>query len=238
MANQFHPDLLNRLVAPRISEFVAAVIPDLRSSHPEAEHWMGNHFVNNLFRGAFIGDTRQFVVNLLFRAQAQFAQYHQARDATVEYLSKSGLHSPALKLYFRAIVQWETCLLSYEVFVDVLVKMGNPKIFQQKDGSREQRAYDIANTIKHWASSIDSKRNDDATIPMWLSNEGLHTRTLSLTFDELAAITNDIAKIANDIQDARTFALIASQPGIQVVADDATEVVCDMETLDKWLANK
>ncbi len=199
---------------------------------------MGNHFLNNLFRGSFVGDGRQFAINLLFRAQAHFAQYHQARDTTLEYLSKSGLHSPALKSYFRAIVQWETCFLSYQVFVDILVKMDGPNIFQQKDGSAEQRAYDIANAIKHWAGLIDSKRHDNETLPMWLSNDGFHTRKLSLTYEELSALTNDIAKIANAIQDPQS--LVASSATVQAAAvpNDVSDVIQDMKALDQWLDKK
>jgi hypothetical protein len=204
---QYNPTLLNRFLAPGIAEFSSADIPDLRVSHPEAEHWMSNHFLNNIYRDAFIGKTRQFVVNLLCRAQAQFTQYDHARDTTLEYLSRSSVHSPVPRLYFAAIVQWETCFLSYQMFVDVLVKMGGRKrMFQPNDGSEEQRAYDVANAIKHWAGVISgNQHHDDDTIPLWLTNDGFQTKALSLTYSELGAITNEVAKTANELQDVRAF---------------------------------
>ena len=235
MTTQFHPNFLNRFVAPGISEFNAADIPDIRSAHPEAEHWMDNHFLNNLFRGSIVGDHRQFAVNLLFRAQAHFAQYHQARDATLEYLLKSSLHSPALNLYFRAVVHWETCLLSYQVFVDLLNKMGGPKIFQKEDGSAESRAYHIANAIKHAFGPFNSEGHDNETLPMWLSNTGLHIRKLALTYQELAALTNDIARLANEIQDPRSFAASSETAQVAAVPKDVSDVIQDMKTLDRWL---
>ena len=233
MTTHFHPNFLNRFVAPGISEFNAADIPDIRSAHPEAERWMGNHFLNNLFRGSFVGDHRQFAVNLLFRAQAHFAQYHQARGATLEYLSKSSLHSPALNSYFRAVVHWETCLLSYQVFVDLLVKMDGTNVFQRKDGSAEQRAYDIANAIKHWAGLIDSKFHDNETLAMWLSNDGVHTRKLSLTYEELSELTNDIAKLANDIQDPQSFVASSETAQVAAVRKEVSDVIQDMKTLNQ-----
>jgi hypothetical protein len=168
---------------------------------------MSNHFLNNIGGDAFLGKTRQFVVNILIRAQAQFTQYHQARDTTLEYLSRSGVHSPVPRLYFAAIVQWESCFLSYEIFVDLLVKMRGRLILQPEDGSEEQRAYGIANKIKHWAADISGdKCRDHHTIPLWLTNDGFKTRKLSLTYSELSAITNEVANLANELQDVRTFA--------------------------------
>lgn len=209
MAVQYNKELLNRFVAPEIAGFNRVNIPDLRPSHPEAEHWMANHFLNNILRGAFTGNNRQFAVNLLVRAQSQFAQYHQARDATVEYLERTGVGSPALRLYFAAVVQWESCFLNYQIFVDLRVKMGGTKVFQLNDGSKEQRAYDISNAVKHWAGMIATEQHkDDDTIPLWLTNDGFKTRTLSLAYDEFSAITNDIADIADQMQDVRTFMAI------------------------------
>ena len=203
---QYNPVLLNRFLAPGIAEFSVADIPDLRATNPEAEHWMSNHFLNNIFRDTFTGRTRQYVINLLCRAQAQFSQYHQARDTTLHYLAQSGLHSPVPKLYFTAIVQWEMCILNYQIFVDVFRKMTRTNIFQQNDGSEEQRAYEMGNAIKHWGSSIKAgHHHDDDTLPMWLINSGFRTRSLSLTYSELGAITSEVAKTANELQDIRSF---------------------------------
>lgn len=198
---QFNPVLLNRNVAPGIAEFHAAAIPDLRLSFPEAEHWLSNHFLNTLLGPNYKGQFRQYAINLLSRAQAQFALYHQAREATNVYLEQSTLHNPAVQRYYAAIVLWESCFLNCQIFIDLFTKATEQKAFATGDGSEDQRAYDIANTIKHWGGVIhDSKHSDDQTIPMWLSNTGFHTHTQALTFSEFAAITTEIAKTADDLQ--------------------------------------
>lgn len=234
MTIQFHPNLLNRFVAPGISDFNAAEIPDMRLAHPEAENWMGNHFINNVLRGSFVGEDRQFAVNLLFRAQVQFAQYHQARDATFEFLSKSSLHSPALDSYFRAVALWETCLLSCQVFVELLNKTGAPKVFEGLDGSAESRAYYMANAIKHAFGPFHSKSHDNETLPLWLSNTGLHTRKIALTYEEFAALTNDIAKLANEVQDPQSFIASSETARFAAMNSDVADVIQDMKTLDQW----
>jgi len=203
---QFNPYILNRNVAPGIAEFTHADIPDLRAQFPESEHWLSNHFLNTLLGPNFKGLFRQYAINMLCRAQAQFGLYHQAREATSTYLEKSSHHNPAVRLYYAAIVLWESCFLNYQIFFDLFVNITGQKWFAKNDGSEEQRAYEIANTIKHWGGVIQANNHhDDHTIPMWLSNAGFHTHTMEITYGELAAITTEIAKTADDLQNPGAF---------------------------------
>ena len=50
MVNSFNSDLLNKLYAPGISEFTSCDAPDISEAHPEAGHWLTNHFLNSIFR--------------------------------------------------------------------------------------------------------------------------------------------------------------------------------------------
>ncbi len=198
---QFHPDLLNRNVAPGIAEFTLAEIPDLRPAFPESTHWISNHFLNTLLAPSYKGRFRQYAITMMARAEAQFALFHQARDQTLEYLAKSRLHNPAVRLYYDTIVLWESCFLNYQMFLDCFVKATGKSAFASADGSQEQRAYDIGNDIKHWAGVVSSARSDDGhTIPLWLSNAGFHTYAHALTYHELADITSEVGKAADDLQ--------------------------------------
>ena len=198
---QYSSALLNRNIAPGIAEFASADIPDLRPAFPEAEHWLANHFLNTLFGPNFTGSFRQYAINMLSRAQAQFALYHQAREATQTYLEKSTHQSPAIRRYYAAIILWESCFLNLQIFVDLYTKAVAKDAFEPGDGSDDQRAYDIANNIKHWGGLLKSnKHSDEHTIPMWLSNTGFHTYAHSLTYAELSAITTEVAKAANELQ--------------------------------------
>lgn len=198
---QFNPDLLNRNVAPGIAEFTAADIPDLRLGYPQAEHWLSNHFLNTLLGPNYAGTFRQYAINMLCRAQAEFALFHQAREATLAYLQNSTLHNPSVRRYYAAIALWECCLLNYQIFLDLYVKVTGNKAFARGDGCEEQRAYDIANNIKHWGSIVNSTRRDDNyTIPMWLSNQGFHSHDLTLSYGEFTAITREVANAANEFQ--------------------------------------
>ena len=194
--------LLNRYIAPGIAEFSACELPDLKAEHPQADHWLANHFLNTVFRAEYEGKHRQYAVNIIYRAQACFDQYHQARDLTLEYLEQSDPDNPKSRIYFAAITTWEAYFLNLQTFVEVLCRLTGKRIFEQADDSPEQRAYSIANTIKHWGGSIGrDEHHDDDTIPLWLTNTGFRTRTEHLAYAEFAALIRESAVAAEDLVD-------------------------------------
>jgi len=195
---QFHPTLLNEKIAPGIAEFDSADIPDLRQEFDQSSHWVANHHLNNLFGPTYKDNWKQWSINLLFRAQSQFNFYHQAVDATSAFLRKSTHHNPAVGAYFKAVALWEASFLNFQIFLDLHNKAIGCTAFHAGDGSEEQRAHDIANSIKHWASDIKGDRHDrQHTVPLWLRNSGFHTRTHSLSYVEFAAITKEIGRTVN-----------------------------------------
>ena len=195
---QFNPTLLNEKIAPGIAEFNSAEIADLRSDFDQGSHWLENQHLNSLFGPTYTNNWKQWSINLLFRAQSQFSFYHQALEATSEFLRKSTHHNPAVGAYFNALALWETSFLNFQIFLNLYNKAISTTTFHAGDGSEEERAYGIANSIKHWGSDIEGDRHDaQHTIPLWLSNSGFHTRTHELSYLEFAAITKEIGRTAN-----------------------------------------
>ena len=198
---QFNPEILNERVAPGIADFDSAAIPDLRQEFDQAAYWLSNHHLNTLFGPKYRDNWKQWNINLLFRAQAQFSFYHQARDATLEFLDKSSHHNPAVGVYFGAVSLWESAFLNYQIFLDLYCKSTDNTAFIAGDGSEEQRAYDIANSIKHWGSDIKKSRHaQQHTIPLWMSNLGFHTRTHFISYAEFSDITREIGKTADVLE--------------------------------------
>lgn len=211
MVVRFNTDLLDNLIAPGISKFTTCDALDLTEDHPQAAHWLVNHFLNNLFGPKFKNTYRQYAINLLFRAEVAFHDYHEARVATFEYLEKGKPDSPAIRTYFRAISRWESCLLNIQVFIDLINKMhadlGDLPCFTENDGSKEQRAYSMANTVKHWGGDLAKNRHEEHhTIPLWLTNSGLTTRTHQITFGEISESVREISVIADELQSPKSFA--------------------------------
>ena len=210
MAISYSTALLNRYLAPGISAFTSCDAPDITAAHPEAPHWLANHFLNSAFRGTFKNKYRQYAVNQIFRAQVAFADYHEARSLTAEYLARGKPDNPASRAYFRAVARWESCLLNLHIFIDVMNRMKkdlkDEPVFKEGDGTPEQRAYGMANTVKHFGSDIFADRHAEAdTIPLWLTNTGLRTRMLEVTYHELATLVSEVATAADELQDPKSF---------------------------------
>lgn len=211
MTISYNKDLLDRYLAPGISSFTACDAPDVSAAHPQAPHWLANHFINSVFRGQFRDKYRQFAFNLILRSQVAFSDYHLARTLTLEYLAAGRPDNPASRVYFQAIARWESCLLNFQILVDVLNRLrrdlGDTPVFIEGDGSPEQRAYAIANAIKHFGSDIAAGRiSDDVTIPLWLTNPGLATRAHLLSYQELGYLVGEAARAADELQDPKGFA--------------------------------
>ena len=211
MTISYNTHLLNEHLAPGISEFTTCDAPDITAKYPAASHWLVNHFLNSVFRGAFDNKYRQYAGNQIFRAQVAFADYHEARSLTAEFLINGKPDNPAIHTYFRAVARWESCLLNLQMFIDVMNNMKldlkDERVFSENDGTPEQRAYKIANTVKHWGGIISSNgHKEQDTIPLWLTNAGLETRAHAITFYELASLVSEIASVANELQDPTSWA--------------------------------
>jgi hypothetical protein len=83
---RWNPELLDKHIAPGISSFTMAAIPDLSGQFPQAEYWAVNYFLNATLRAAWPDRQRQIVVGFLRRASHAYATYHETRRMTIDYL--------------------------------------------------------------------------------------------------------------------------------------------------------
>lgn len=214
---QWHPDLLNRHIAPGIADFTACEIPDLAPEFERASNWMSTLFMVSALQSEYKGNARQFVSNIVFRGHACFELYHQARDTTMEFIAKSSLHSPSLLTYYRAVRTWEACLLNLQALTEVVSKLSGEKMYALTDGSVLQRTCAMANLVKHWGGVVNRGDHDEGdTLPLWLSNAGLVTRPYSLSYLEIAELIRDAAEAAeqvyNPIKNAKAPAEAETKP--------------------------
>lgn len=96
MTVSWNPDLLNRDLAPEIAQFTEALIPELIVEGEKVQDWMANHFLNSVFRAQFAGKKLQFVFNIIYRAQACFEGYEEARASTQRFLENGKPDNPPL----------------------------------------------------------------------------------------------------------------------------------------------
>lgn len=204
---QWNIDLLSKFVAPGISDFTDAQIPDLMPEFPEAEYWLANHFLNNMMSGAFRDRSRQVALGYIRRVHHAFVAYHQARTATLHFLDGNQPDNPYVRRYYGAIALWEWYSLQAAMAIDLFKWLsGGVGAFTKNDGSRAFRLYSIANQIKHVASCVDSGQcGPNESVPLWLSNAGLHSYGIVVSFSEAADELRSLAELADKLQDPTSF---------------------------------
>jgi hypothetical protein len=197
---QFSNLILEKIIAPGVASLTNVSIPDLRQNHPEAPHWLGSQALNTITGGQFAGRGRRWAINMVFRAANCFEYFHLARERTIEYVSKTPSGSLNVPLYFDAIKLWEGCLINMSIAMDVHRTFCEVSIFNKGDGSSEQRAYSLANLVKHCASG---NIGEPITTPVWITNSGLCGVGGQISYGELSDIISDLAVAADDLQNPK-----------------------------------
>lgn len=168
---------------------------------------VGKSFLSNVFHTPFAEPYKHYAVNILYRTQTAFAEYHAARALTHDYLACTHPEQPQVRLYFGALARWEFVFQNLAVVIDLINKFTGINAYENGDGSSIERTHGIAVDIRHCGGRIDSGLlSGDKTVPVWLTNAGFRSvsRT-ALSFAELAKVVDDTAGIADELQDAGTF---------------------------------
>lgn len=193
----FNGSLLDATLAPGISSFTAAEIPDLSAEFPQSRHWMSNHFLNSIFGPRYAGPLRVHLITALLRAQLAFAAYQEARSLSSEYFDGHNPFSPRVRRYFELVGKWETCVHNIQMFIDAFNKFAAPtKAYDPGDNSEEERVCKLSNDIKH----LGRARTDEHTVPMWLTNTGLQSFGSRVSYQEMATLVRALSGFADRLQ--------------------------------------
>jgi|CXWL01.1.fsa_nt_gi hypothetical protein len=198
---------LDKLVAPGVSQFREADVPDVASEFVDAEHWLANHALNTLVSDPYRPGARQAVIGFLRRAQSALAAYTEARERTRSFLAAAVSGDPGIGRYYAAVSAWEAFALYSGIAIELFRWLNAGKgVFSKGDGSVEQRLHTMANQIKHTGKCIDAGQcTPEHTIPLWLSNAGIESFQVSVSYAEAAQILKEICGVADKLQNPRNF---------------------------------
>lgn len=198
MAVQFGAQILDTLLAPGISSFMEAEVPNLSGECPEADHWLSNFFLNSLLGPRYDDKWKQATITFIFRTQCALRGYNSAREKTLECADRFSPGRPVSRVYFEAISHWEMVVLNIQIALDLFLKIMDPNAPVTEDAIRIRR---VANRIKHFAEDIKTGKNSpDLTLPMWLEKDRLKTREGFVIFEELAENLREMGKAADILQ--------------------------------------
>ena len=191
--------VIDKFIAPNASSFTQAEIPDMSSHDEQSTHWVANLFLNSVFRAAWEPPYNAYMYNYMRRAETAFIEHDLARSETLAFIA-SGRQSS--RRYTAALFHWESFLGQSWHAYKTLQKCFKVRIYMPGSGSVEERLNTLYNQMKHVESRIEnSQMLEGATVPVWLTNEGLASIDAILTFAETAEVLVDVAKWANILQD-------------------------------------
>lgn len=197
----FSSDVMETFIAPGISAFDHAEIPDMSHFHKDSTHWIANFFLNSVLRGSYKPPYNAYLFNYFRRAEAAFREHELARAATLEFLSNKT--NPSIRCYALALFHWEIFLgQSWHAYKLLQKPLNIQKLYAKGSGTLEERLNNLYNSMKHVESFIDNNQMPPgATVPVWLTNDGLISVDESLTFAETAEVLREIAKWADVFAD-------------------------------------
>lgn len=202
MPVQFASDLLDTHIAPGVSSFTKAEIPDMSGYAKNSSHWISAFFLNSALRTRFLPPMNAYAYNFIRRAQYAFKEHHSARSATISFIAGGG-QSPTL--YADALFHWECFLGQSWHSYKLLVTAWEGTAFSPNDGTVEQRLNALYNQMKHVESRIENNQMiPGATVPVWMDNDGLRSIDTSLTYIETGEVLKDLARTADALSDPRT----------------------------------
>ena len=87
MTVKFSTAILDTHIAPGVSAFTSAEIPDMTSWSKESSHWIANFFLNSAFSGSFAPPMNAYAYNFIRRAQYAFSEHELARGSTLTFVA-------------------------------------------------------------------------------------------------------------------------------------------------------
>ena len=196
---QFSSYVIDKFIAPEASSFTQAEIPDMSAYDKESTHWVANSFLNSVLGAAWKSPYNAYMFNYMRRAEAAFREHQAARNATLSFIE---FGRQSTKNYTAALFHWETFLGQSWHAYKTLQKCFDIDLYKLGEGSVEERLNKLYNQMKHVESRIENKQMlEGATVPVWLTNQGLISVDSVLTFTETGEVLKDLAKWANILQD-------------------------------------
>jgi hypothetical protein len=213
MAITFSAQIRDNHIAPGVSSFTSAEIPDMSQYTKESPHWVANFFLNSAFTAKFRPPMDVYAYNFLRRAQFAFTEHALARESTLRFLEGG---NQSVTRYVEALHHWESFLGQAWHAYALLQKAWGGKGFDKGDGSVEQRLNAIYNQMKHVESRIDNAQmQPGATVPVWLENQGLRSIDANLTYAESGEVLMELAKYADALMNPKTAKEVLNALGAQ-----------------------
>lgn len=181
----FTKHAVETFISDKITKVTECNVKDLYAEFPSAKDWVSGFGLMVIFVNQPPEDRRPFALQIVRRTEMAFAEYSRARTELQELISGCrGRWSP----YFRALYHFEAAIGQlYQAYDYSRKSLANDQ-FKKGDGSPLDRLSMIYNTSKHQRATDEQ--------PVWISNEGIETPKVVITFPEIEELLCTFGRVA------------------------------------------
>jgi DNA-directed RNA polymerase subunit RPC12/RpoP len=186
--------MLDTFVAHKLSRLTECGAKEL----PMNPTRLNAFILRSIFNANLTARSRAYIFNFLRRAEGALSAYLQARKALIEYLeTPRNVVSP----YFTALLNFEVCISQcYQGYELLKTASGT---FKLKGAGVVKRLRQLYNVSKHMNKEIRGGQiPTEATAAIWITNHGLESKGVRLSFDELLATLRQMDRVAEELSKA------------------------------------
>lgn len=174
--------------APKLAELTECNAPEI----PEWPKHQANVILNDVFCGIELpAEVRPYILNMMRRMETAVGEYRLGREMLQAYVDELPRRNNHFLQALRALSHFEQSAAALYQAAQLTRPITKEQLFENNDGSPEQRLNVIYNRSKHFDEPVGSL---PPAVPVWLTNEGLECSSAALSFAELHGIILDITK--------------------------------------------
>jgi hypothetical protein len=184
---------LDHLVSQELSKLSQCGAPEVTSRFSKSQHWVTDFVLSSFLRFQVPPEDKRFRFFFLRRAEAAFIEYDYAREALSEYVAT--LPQRKTSLYFRALHHFEMTVAMLWQAYDLVKNVTGKKVYEKGDHSRYERLNLIYNASRYFDRDLPPNYLHHIRV----SNDGIHSASHSLSFEELGECLEEIGEFADII---------------------------------------
>jgi len=180
---------LDTFVAQDMSKLTQLSIKSLAGEFPNADKWFAQFVLRRIFQAHVPDEKAALAFAVIRRTHAALQEWELASAAAQGDLRSVGT-------YFSVLHHLESCISSVWQGLEFARKSLGQDLFKKGDGSTYERINWIYNVSRHFDPEALPQGD---THRVWLSDQAMHTREQTVSFDELREAIGMLARVSERV---------------------------------------
>ncbi|MBS7781480.1 hypothetical protein [Acidovorax sp. CCYZU-2555] len=180
---------LDTFVAQDMSKLTQLSIKSLAGEFPNTDKWFAQFVLRRIFHGHVSDEKAALAFAIIRRTHSALQEWELASVA-----AQGNLRSVAT--YFSVLHHLESCISAIWQGLEFARKSLSQELFKKGDGSTYARINWIYNVSRHFDPEALPQGDNHR---VWLSDQAIHTREQTVTFDELREAIVMLARVSEKL---------------------------------------